>query len=103
MSAIPHKQRAIVGVEGGGLEVVDDADVPRLEDDMVLVRNEVIAVNPVDAKMSAPKLVTPRAIAGHDFAGTVVAIGSKVWTAAPIKIGDRVCGAVQVRGPNVLR
>src|SRR5207248_2160737 len=35
------------------------------------------------------------AIAGTDFAGTVVAVGSKVQTATPVAVGDRVCGAVQ--------
>jgi len=93
-----HKQVAIVGREGGGLEFVHSADVPTLEDDMVLVKNAAVAVNPVDTKMAAPHLVTPGTIAGHDFAGTVIAVGSKAWTAAPVAVGNRVCGAVQVSG-----
>jgi NADPH:quinone reductase-like Zn-dependent oxidoreductase len=96
MHVVPSKQQAIVGREGGGLEFSENAQVPELEEDMVIVRNVAVAVNPVDTKMAAPHLVTAGAIAGHDFAGTVVAIGSKCWTAAPIGIGDRVCGAVQV-------
>lgn len=96
-NSIPLRQKAIVGREGGGLKLVDDAKVPLVEDDMVLVKNVAVALNPVDTKMAAPHLVTAGAIAGHDFAGTVVAFGSRVWTAAPIKVGDRVCGAVQVR------
>ncbi|QLI69613.1 Trans-enoyl reductase FSL5 [Metarhizium brunneum] len=95
----PQTQRAIVGVEGGGLALVENANVPALEEDMVLVKTAAIAVNPVDAKMSAPNLVTAGALAGHDFAGTVAAIGAKTWTAAPIEIGDRVCGAVQGLNP----
>ena len=95
-NSIPPRQKAIVGREEGGLKLVDDAEVPQVEEDMVLVKNAAVAVNPVDNKMAAPHLVTAGAIAGHDFAGTVVAFGSRIWTAAPIKIGDRVCGAVQV-------
>jgi NADPH:quinone reductase-like Zn-dependent oxidoreductase len=72
------------------------AAVPALEDNMVLVKNVPVTVNPVEMKMSAPHLVVPRTIAGHDFAGEVVAIGRSVWTAAPIAVGDRACGAVQV-------
>jgi NADPH:quinone reductase-like Zn-dependent oxidoreductase len=94
---VPSKQIAIVGKEGGGLELNRSANVPDLEDDMLLVKNMAVAVNPVDTKMAAPHLVTPGTTAGHDYAGEVVAIGSNVWTAAPISVGDRVCGAVQVR------
>jgi NADPH:quinone reductase-like Zn-dependent oxidoreductase len=93
---IPDQQVAIVGRHGGGLLVNREAAVPKLEEDMVLVKNVAVAVNPVDMKMSAPHLVVPGTIAGHDFAGEVVAIGQNVWTAAPIAVGDRVCGAVQV-------
>jgi NADPH:quinone reductase-like Zn-dependent oxidoreductase len=93
---IPKQQVAIVGREGGGLEVNRSAAVPALEDDMVLVKNAAVAVNPVDTKMAAPHLVAPGTIAGHDFAGKVVAVGSNVWTAGPVAVGDRVCGAVQV-------
>jgi NADPH:quinone reductase-like Zn-dependent oxidoreductase len=94
---IPLVQVAIVGKKGGGLELNHSANVPVLEDDMVLVKNMAVAVNPVDTKMAAPHLVTPGTIAGHDFAGEVVAIGSNAWTATSIGVGDKVCGAVQVR------
>ncbi|KAK5132881.1 Trans-enoyl reductase fsl5 [Meristemomyces frigidus] len=86
--------QAIVGNDNGWLELIDDARVPELEPDMVLVKNAAVALNPVDIKMLG-KLATKGAVAGHDFAGTVLDIGSSVWTAAPIKVGDRVCGAVQ--------
>lgn len=93
---IPSYQVAVVGRQGGGLELNTKAAVPQLEDDMILVQNAVVALNPVDMKMAAPHLVHAGAIAGHDFAGTVIAMGPKAWTPVPIKIGDRVCGAVQV-------
>ncbi|KAM0338446.1 hypothetical protein ACHAPU_011323 [Fusarium lateritium] len=35
------------------------------------------------------------AVAGMDYAGTVVGIGPKVKTALEIRLGDQVCGAVQ--------
>lgn len=95
VSAIPDKQVAIVGSKDGDLQLTSESAVPQLEPDMVLVKNMAIALNPVDIKMLG-RLSTPGAVAGHDFAGTVVAKGSDVWTAAPITIGDRVCGAVQV-------
>jgi NADPH:quinone reductase-like Zn-dependent oxidoreductase len=98
MDQIPHTQLAIVGGEGGGLMLTDSAEVPELEEDMILVKNAAVALNPVDIKMIGP-LATTGAVAGHDFAGTVVAVGSNIWTAAQIGIGDRVCGAVQVRRP----
>lgn len=87
---------AIVGDSNGGLKLVEDAPFPELEPDMVMVKNAAVALNPVDIKMLG-KLAVAGAVAGHDFAGTVTQIGSNVWTAKPIKIGDRVCGAVQVR------
>ncbi|KAF3480349.1 putative zinc-binding dehydrogenase family oxidoreductase [Arthroderma uncinatum] len=89
MDTLPKLQTAIVGREGGGLILTNDVPLPELEDDMVLVKNVAIAINPVDTKMAAPHLVTPGAVAGHDFAGTVVAMGKNVWTAANISIGDR--------------
>ncbi|KAE8154020.1 zinc-binding dehydrogenase family oxidoreductase [Aspergillus avenaceus] len=87
------KQTAIIGSDDGNLKLSDDVDVPQLEDDMILVKNVAVALNPIDAKMVG-KLATPGAIAGMDFAGQVVAIGPNVRTATPIQVGDRVCGAV---------
>ncbi|KAE8163276.1 chaperonin 10-like protein [Aspergillus tamarii] len=91
---IPPMQTAIVGMASGSLGVSHEAKVPELEDDMILVRNEAVALNPIDTKLVG-KLFTVNAIAGMDFAGTIVALGSKVTTAAAdLQVGDRVCGAV---------
>ena len=90
-----HTMQAIVGDDHGGLKMVEDAVVPELDPDMVMVKNAAVALNPVDIKMLG-KLAAPGAVAGHDFAGMVTRIGSEVWTASPITEGDRVCGAVQV-------
>jgi len=94
MSELPTKQTAIVSLPDGSLGIVHDAPVPTLQDDMVLVRNAAAGLNPVDSKMVG-SLATPGALAGMDFAGHVVAIGSGARTATPLKVGDRVCGSVQ--------
>jgi NADPH:quinone reductase-like Zn-dependent oxidoreductase len=91
---LPTEQTAIVGLETGELGIAHDEPLPGLEDDMILVRNEAVALNPIDTKMVG-KLCTTGAVAGMDFAGTVIALDSKVTTAAHIQVGDRVCGAVQ--------
>lgn len=92
---MPDTQQAIVGNDAGGLELCNSVPVPELEPDMVMVKTAAVALNPVDTKMQG-RNATPGAVAGHDFAGTVVAIGRDAWTAAPIAVGDRVSGAVVV-------
>ena len=68
---------------------------------MVLVRNEAVAVHPVDVK-AADNFDLDGLVGGFDFAGTIVAVAprsdSEVPTFAP---GDRVCGTVF--GMNKLR
>lgn len=91
---VPTFQTAIVGLPDGGLGISDHVALPSLEDDMIMVKNMVVGLNPVDTKMTG-QLSTTGAISGMDFAGVVLAVGSKVSTATPIVVGDRVCGAVQ--------
>ncbi|WP_437890552.1 zinc-binding dehydrogenase [Phytobacter sp. V91] len=65
-------------------------DLPALGSHDVLVRNEVIALNPVDWKVLTPGLVnwTPGHVPGVDGAGTVIAVGDE----APQRwLGQRVC------------
>lgn len=88
-------QQAIISDEKGELKLCCDVPVPDLEPDRVMVKIIAVAINPVDIKMQG-RNATTGAVAGHDFAGIVVAIGSESWTAAPIAVGDRVCGAVVV-------
>lgn len=90
---LPETNTAIVGLEDGSLGLRHDVPLPELEDDMLLVRNRAVALNPIDTKMVGI-LGTPDAVAGMDFAGEVIAIGANVKTAVPIRVGDRVCGAV---------
>lgn len=89
----PSKQKAIVGLDDGTLIVSNDVDIPDLEDDLVIVRTKTVGLNPIDTKMVG-NLAAPGCIAGIDFAGEVIAIGSKSQTPGHVKIGDRVCGAV---------
>lgn len=92
MNELPQKQKAVIGLEDGSLSVSSDVDVAQIEEHMVLIRTRAIGLNPIDTKMKGP-LAAPGAIAGIDFAGEVVAIGSKSMTPAKIGIGDRVFGA----------
>ncbi|KAH7340065.1 hypothetical protein BKA66DRAFT_44676 [Pyrenochaeta sp. MPI-SDFR-AT-0127] len=94
MAILPTSQSAIVGLSDGTLGISHEAPVPELADDMLIVRNFAVSLNPVDTKIVG-SLATPGAIAGVDYAGKVVAIGAKTKTAAKIEIGDRICGTVQ--------
>ncbi|KAF5004820.1 hypothetical protein FDECE_8697 [Fusarium decemcellulare] len=94
MAGIPSRQVAIVGMDDGTLGISEHVPLPELEDDMILVRNAAVALNPIDGKMVG-NLASAGAIAGMDYTGTVVAMGPKVKAASNIGLGDRVCGAVQ--------
>lgn len=94
--SFPLSQTAITATQNGSLTVSADAPVPRLEPDMIIVKNAAVSINPVDTKLEGP-YSTPGAIAGCDFAGTVVAIGSQVTH--DVRIGDRVCGAIMGMNP----
>lgn len=96
-SVLPSMQTAIIALEKGKLAISHDVQLPDLEPDMVIVRNRYVALNPADAKM-VDYSAAPGAIAGYDFAGDIVALGSAVTRS--LAIGDRVCG--QVHGMNVL-
>lgn len=93
MPGLVEQQTAIVALPDGTLGLQKNVDIPALEDDMILVKNMAVALNPIDTKMVG-KLAVTGAIAGMDFAGEVVAIGPKAKTSVPLKPGDRVCGAV---------
>ncbi|KAK3309853.1 chaperonin 10-like protein [Chaetomium strumarium] len=98
MAQAPRKQRALKVVRANELAVVDDADIPQVGPDEVLVRVVFVATNPVDAK-SADFSPTPGATVGSDFAGDVVAVGAAVEK--QLRVGDRVCGLAF--GNNPLR
>lgn len=93
MTDLPRKQKALIGLEDGSLGLSSDVDVPEIEDDMVIVRTRAIGLNPIDTKMKGD-LAAPRAIAGMDFSGEVLAVGSNFASPSQVGLGDRVCGAV---------
>ncbi|KAL1966312.1 hypothetical protein VTN77DRAFT_4665 [Rasamsonia byssochlamydoides] len=97
MTTIPSIQRAIIADSNGSLTLSNNAPVPALQGDMILVKTAAVALNPVDAKMTG-KRATPGAVSGFDFAGVVVALGVKESNSR-FKIGDRVCGAVTGQNP----
>lgn len=73
-----------------------DADIPDLNDTMVLVKTKAVSINPIDWKifrgemklMSGSKF--PRGV-GIDFSGTVEKTGAKI---GKFKAGDAVFGSV---------
>lgn len=96
MTSLPATQTAITATLDGSLAVSVDAPVPTLRPDMIIVKNAAVSINPVDTKLDGP-YSTPGAIAGCDFAGTIVAVGSAVTH--DVRVGDRVCGAVMGMNP----
>ncbi|KAL8820237.1 MAG: hypothetical protein Q9223_001501 [Gallowayella weberi] len=90
---MPSHQTAIVATGPGKLAIIQDAPIPALAPDMVLVKTTAVAINPADAKFLdySPSL---GAIHGADFAGTVVALGADATARNTMKVGDRVAGAV---------
>ncbi|TPX06877.1 uncharacterized protein E0L32_002373 [Thyridium curvatum] len=99
MATLPETQTSIVGLEDGNVGISPGIPLPRLEDDMILVKTAAVGVNPVDTKMVGP-LCTQGAVAGMDFAGDVVAVGPNAKASVPLAVGDRVCGAVQGMNPT---
>jgi NADPH:quinone reductase-like Zn-dependent oxidoreductase len=85
----PTTQRAIIAQTGDHVCIRDDTPFPPLQKDEFLVRTEALSINPSDTKMRGD-FVTPGAMLGADYAGTVVARGPAVTA---VEIGDRVCGA----------
>ncbi|KAK2008308.1 zinc-binding dehydrogenase [Colletotrichum eremochloae] len=85
----PATQEGIVANINGLPVVSVEAPCPPLGPDQVYVRTEAVAINPSDTKMMGD-FVIPNALFGADYAGVVVAIGSRVQG---VEIGDRICGA----------
>ncbi|KIW95722.1 uncharacterized protein Z519_04307 [Cladophialophora bantiana CBS 173.52] len=85
----PTTQRAIIAETGDRVCIREDTPLAPLRSDEFLVRTEALSLNPSDTKMRGD-FVTPGAMLGCDYAGTVVARGSAV---TGVEIGDRVCGA----------
>ncbi|PWY71020.1 GroES-like protein [Aspergillus heteromorphus CBS 117.55] len=92
---IPRIQRGLVATGPGNL-ALKPVPVSKLEADEVLVRTAAVALNPSDHKL-LDQSTTPGAIAGADFAGTVVRLGSPD---SHLHIGDRVLGCAFGSNPG---
>ncbi|KAL0941427.1 Enoyl reductase LovC 1 [Colletotrichum truncatum] len=86
---LPKTQRAVIVNDKDQVTIWDEAPCPIMSPDQIYVRTEAVAINPSDTKMRG-SFVTSMGILGTDYAGTVVAVGSRV---RGVDVGDRVCGA----------
>jgi len=68
---------------------LEEAPIPKLRDDYILVKVKAVALNPTDWK-HIDYLADPGARVGCDYAGVVEEVGSKVTK--PFKKGTRVSG-----------
>lgn len=94
--SIPLHQIAVVANGDGRLSIRHNVPVPSLRPDMVLVKTAAVAINQVDAKM-LDYGSTIEAVHGHDFAGTIVALGTEAKASGHLALGDRVAGLVYGR------
>jgi NADPH:quinone reductase-like Zn-dependent oxidoreductase len=85
-------QAAVITRSLGHADFITNWPIPTLRNDDILVRTVAVALNPIDW-MLLDATPSPHAIMGHDYAGTVVAVGDSVRDM--FKIGDRVCGLVK--------
>ncbi|EAW09121.1 zinc-binding alcohol dehydrogenase family protein [Aspergillus clavatus NRRL 1] len=98
---LPSKQTVILEGDDLRLRIDDNAPLPVLRPDEVLVRTMAVAINPCDYKMHE-RFPSPGAVDGCDFSGVILAIGAGVPSlGVSFQIGDRVCGAVH--GSNPIR
>ncbi|KAI1816162.1 GroES-like protein [Poronia punctata] len=90
-------QTAIVARGPGAVAIDNAASMPHLRPDSILVKTIAVAINPIDVKLldvyNDDDSATGSSIQGHDFAGTVVALGADVRD-MDIEVGDRVAGPV---------
>ncbi|MEN9776552.1 MAG: hypothetical protein RJB04_307, partial [Verrucomicrobiota bacterium] len=85
-ATIPKTMRAVVYRGVNDLQV-EEVPVPRIKSSELLVRVGICGVCPTDIKKIYSGTQSPPRIYGHETAGTIVRVGSRVqgW-----KVGDRV-------------
>ena len=98
-SSEPSLHKALKITAPGEMKLVENAKVPHIEDDEVLVQVHFVGLNPVDAK-SADLSPSVGATPGCDFAGQIVTVGPAVKK--DLSVGDRVCGCVFGNNPEGL-
>ncbi|KAL7928993.1 GroES-like protein [Trichoderma chlorosporum] len=84
-------QKAVQVKGPGKAEIVEDAPMPKLRDDYIIVKTVAVALNPTDWKQ-IDHLSSPGAIVGCDYSGIVERVGPAVKHGP--RIGDRVMGMV---------
>ncbi|CZT19024.1 related to C.carbonum toxD protein [Ramularia collo-cygni] len=92
IAVLPDRQRAIKVVGAGTLRLEENAALPQVEDEDILVRVHCVALNPFDWK-SLDLSPAAGSTFGCDVAGEVVAIGNKC--SQNVDVGDRVFGPVK--------
>lgn len=100
--SIPTTTRGVFTISNTEHKLFNDAPVPELPEDLLLVKVSVIAINPVDWKYPGYGLATPDSGVGCDFSGTVIKVGSKV---TGFSVGDNVFSvnsAYQLPNKNLL-
>lgn len=80
-----------ITIKAPGEAVVEDAPIPKLRDDYILVKTAAVALNPTDWK-HIDNMASPGAIVGCDYSGVVERVGSRVQNG--IHPGDRVAGMI---------
>lgn len=66
-----------------------ETEIPKPEENEIIIRNHAIAVNPIDSAIQNLGVIASKypSTLGHDIAGEIVAIGSKI---TKLKVGDCV-------------
>ncbi|KAJ5561984.1 hypothetical protein N7535_003553 [Penicillium sp. DV-2018c] len=91
-------QRAIIVQGPGHASLVQDAPIPEMPDNYILVKTKAVALNPTDWR-HIDFVPCKGATVGCDYSGIVEAVGPQVKKG--FKKGDRVAGFVH--GSNVVR
>lgn len=84
-------------VQGPGIAKPMNVSLPALSATNVLVKTACVGLNPLDVRMARAG-VPQGSMAGIDFAGEVVSVGSQV--SSKFQPGDRVCGAAHGYNEN---
>ena len=85
----PATQVGVIACSNGKPLLSSQAPCPPFGSDQLYVRTQALAINPSDTKMMGD-FITPGALFGADYSGTVVAVGSDV---KGVQVGDRIGGA----------
>ncbi|KAL1882814.1 putative secondary metabolism biosynthetic enzyme [Diaporthe australafricana] len=93
---LPTSRQAVIE-DVDGKPKIAEIPMPELIPGTVLIKTEVVALNPSDYKMGA-SFPSPGAVIGNDFAGTVIAVAE--GTETEIKPGDIVFGGSHGSNPG---